>query len=92
MENKLRLVKCKKCNWVYFGVTKKFAQDGIDTFNEFYDNADDEVKSHYNGKSSMSDYDTCYRCGNDYKNFEEAKNGDVPSGCTISPMIFFDEE
>ena len=29
---------------------------------------------------------TCFRCGEHYKNFREAKEGDAPRGCTLQSI------
>lgn len=27
---------CNKCNWVHFGVTREFAEEGVNSFNKMY--------------------------------------------------------
>jgi hypothetical protein len=34
-----------------------------------------------------SEYTNCFQCGNNYKNFVDAQDDDVPDGCTISGIL-----
>lgn len=83
------LVTCKACGWVSFAVTRKFAENAVRRFNEYFDRLTYEQQQAYygGGKSSIQDYELCFRCGGGYKNFRKAKKDDCPSGCTINPII-----
>lgn len=81
-------VTCLKCGWVYFEVTRAYAEDEVKRFNEYFDSLPKEQQDEFYGgnKSSVKNYERCW-CGNDYKNFRLSKEGDCPTGCTQSPMI-----
>jgi ribosomal protein L37E len=82
-------VTCNKCGRVHFYVTRKYAEEQVAKFNDFYDSLDKEKQNdYYGGKcASIKSYEHCMRCGNVYKDFREYKNGDCPDGCTIGPII-----
>jgi len=80
-------VKCSKCKWVHFVVSREYAEAEVERFNKFYEGLDSETKSHYNGPSKIKNYEGCMLCGNSYKNFVDAEDGDVPMGSTMSPII-----
>lgn len=84
---KNNLVTCNKCNRVEFEVTREYAELESKQFNEFYYSSNDEVKSYYSGPSSVKIYEHCIYCDNQYKDFRDAKEGECPRGCTISPII-----
>ncbi len=82
---------CLKCGWVYFGVTREYAENEVREFNAFFDRLDDEGKAVYgNTKSSVRTYEQCW-CGNPHTNFRDVLPGDCPDGVTISPIIVEDE-
>lgn len=71
------LVKCNKCSWVHFEVSKNY----ITEFCKKYDLDKDTTY--------MDRYMKCFRCGNHYKNFEETK--EAPMGINVQPILFRDE-
>jgi len=79
---------CLKCGWVYFGVSREYAENEVKKFNEFFETlSKKDQKDLYGGHgSSIASYESCW-CGNKYDNFRDSKPGDCPRGCTISPII-----
>lgn len=84
---------CKKCGWVYFGVSREHAEAEVKRFNEyFYKLSQKNRKRLYGNKpASIQLYEKCW-CGNDYTNFRPSRRGDCPDGCTISPIIIGEKE
>jgi len=80
-------VTCLSCGWAAYQITRADAETCVASFNLFYDSAPEEVQQHYGGRSDIDDYERCTRCGGDYKNFRDFKEGDCPDGCTLSPII-----
>ncbi len=80
---------CNKCGWVHFAVTRKHAEEQVAEFKVYFDGLPEKQQNEfYGGKpSSIKDYETCNLCGGSHTNFRDAKYGDVPDGCTISPII-----
>lgn len=86
-----RHVTCKACGWVYFGVTREYAENQVKEFNEWFDKQPVNVQSFYGHcGASMDTYLNCW-CGNEYKNFRDSKGGDCPDGVTISPILYYSE-
>lgn len=87
----LEQVTCNTCGWVHFGVTRKYAEDEVERFNKYFDGLPKETQEQLYGgkKSSIAQYEKCNLCGNNWKNFRLAKEGDCPPGCTIGPIIHF---
>jgi hypothetical protein len=90
MKRSLRI--CNKCNWVHFGVTRKYAELEVKRFGRYFNKlSKDKQQDYYGGKSSsIADYDRCNLCKNSYKNFriyDYKKDVDI-YGCTLSPIIF----
>jgi len=83
-----KTVTCLKCGWVYFEVTRGYAQDEVKRFNEYFEALSKEKQDdYYGGKgSNIKQYEYCW-CGSTYKNFRDSKKGDCPNGVTMSPMI-----
>ena len=78
---------CLKCGWVAFGVSRGWAENQVRQFNDFAKTEEHAKSMGYGGLSKISDYERCFRCGGNYINFREAKEGDSPPGVTISPII-----
>ena len=81
---------CGRCGWHHFGVSIEYAEAEIAKFNAFYDTlTPQDQKDWYGGKkSSLSNYDSCMRCGNSYLNFhDELPQDEIGDGHTISPII-----
>jgi len=79
---------CLKCGWVHFGVSRKYAETEIDSFNTFFDKASQDVKDSYgNRRSNIKHYERCFYCSGPYTNFRDAKPGDAPDGVTMQPII-----
>lgn len=85
------LRSCKKCGWVHFAVTRRFAQSEVKKFNEYFNSLSEENRQLYYGNrpSSMATYDKCSRCGGSYKDFEPTASHkfEIIRGCTIGPII-----
>jgi hypothetical protein len=82
---------CNKCGWVYFGVSREYAENQLNEFNRYFDTLSREDQElYYGGKDSdISQYEKCW-CGNDYTNFRDSREGDCPDGVTISLIISSD--
>lgn len=78
---------CNQCGWVAFGVSREFAEKEVRRFNQFYEASLPAIRECYSGPSSVAHYECCHRCGNGYEDFRDAKPGDCPDGCTLSPII-----
>jgi len=80
---------CKKCGWVAFQVSRKHAESEVKRFNEYFNTlSKKEQDDYYGGKgSSIHQYEHCMLCDGSYKNFRDSIPGDVPDGCTLSPII-----
>ena len=83
------LVTCRRCGWVHFAVSRKFAESEVKNFNDWFAKQDSETRAAYgNRPSSISGYDRCNYCGTtNLKNFRPSQPGDCPSGCTLGPII-----
>lgn len=42
-------------------------------------------------KSSIKQYEMCFFCGGQYKNFRKCKNNEIPIGSTLNPIIYRNE-
>ena len=84
----MKSITCNKCGTVAMQVSRKYAEDEVRRFNTFFDTLEKSVKEDFYGgrKSSLRQYLACW-CGNNYKNFRDAVEGDCPEGCTLSPII-----
>lgn len=80
---------CNKCGWVHFAVSRKHAEDEVATFKVYFDGLSKEIQdSFYGGQpSKIRDYEHCMVCDTPYTDFRDSKHGDVPDGCTMSPII-----
>ena len=78
---------CPKDGWVHFAVTRKFAEQAVKEFNEYFKTlSKKDQKLYYGGKGAdISSYDRCDLCGTSYENFVPATK--VPFGSTIGPII-----
>ena len=79
---------CCRCGWVYMGVSRKFAEDEVKAFHDYFKKLSKKKRQDYynNIPSDISDYEFCH-CGNSHKNFRLSKPGDCPDGCTLSSII-----
>jgi hypothetical protein len=92
MAEELKEVTCNSCGQVYVQISLVHAIDAVDRFNEYFNTLPKEKQdSFYGGNgASLNDYLHCW-CGNDYRNFRDAKPEDCPEGCTISTILSRDE-
>lgn len=80
---------CNKCGRVAFAVSRAYAETEVAKFNTWFEQQTQETKDMYGGEgSSIEEYERCLMCGGSYENFREAKEGDCPNGCTLSPIIY----
>lgn len=84
-----KLLKCGKCGWVHFEVSRTYAEEQVAEFNKYFDSLSKEKQeSYYNGnKSSIESYEKCFRCNTSHEQAVDAQDGDCPMGSTIQPMI-----
>ena len=80
-------VTCMHCGWVHFTYTREQAEDEVRRFNEFYDAAPPAVQEHYRQHSSIAQYESCFRCSAPYTDMRLSREGDVPRGSTLQPII-----
>ena len=87
-ENSFKLITCNKCGWVYFAVSREYAENEVKTFNEYFKTLSKEDQElYYGGKgANIKSYEKCW-CGNNHTNFRDSSHGDCPDGCTLSPII-----
>ena len=85
---------CCKCDWVHFGLSKSEIETEIETFNIYYKTLTKEKQdSYYGGKeSSIEQYQSCFRCGNTYEDFEDASPDKIPEGSTIQPIMIYEQD
>lgn len=87
----LDLITCAKCGWVHFKVSKRFALEEIERFNEYFNNLPKQKQDdYYGGKpASINLYIKCNFCGGSHKNFIQydiKRDGDM-TGHTMGPMV-----
>ncbi len=87
----INLVTCNACGWVHFSYTRKQAEQEVEDFNNYFDTlTSQQQQDNYGGRrSSINRYETCDRCGGSYTNFRPFRQNDCPDGCTITPIIHF---
>lgn len=87
---KNKLLTCNKCNWVHFGVSLEDALKQSAEFNRYWMTLSLEDRESYYGGSAndFTRYTKCMVCKNDFTDFRDAKDGDVPEGSTINPILF----
>lgn len=81
------IVQCKHCGWQHFAVTRKYAGDEVESFNEYYDTLTiDEQNKYYGGqKSIINNYENCDRCG---KLADMVAPTKELIGSTVGPIIW----
>ena len=84
---------CNNCGWIHFGVTRDFALAEVQSFKVYFNSLSIQDRENYykNRPTRIEDYESCHRCGGTYRNFSKSKPGDCPDGCTIGPIINFNE-
>lgn len=81
------LVECKYCGWQHFAVTRRYAEDEVDSFNMYYDSLspEEQEQNYGNKKSSIRLYERCNFC-------DKPANMGAPTkelfGNTIGPIIW----
>ena len=78
-----------QCGWVHFSRSLEAVTKEVDSFNNYYNSlpADKQELFYGSRPSSVDNYKFCFRCGNSYKNFRDAKDSEIPSGSTIQPIL-----
>lgn len=85
-------VTCGKCGWVHFSVTRKYAEEAVESFNRYFLNCTPEQKEHFGGKgANLAPYLSCMLCGSPHTEFRDSKDGDCPDGCTLNPILHYNE-
>lgn len=89
----LGYLKCTKCGWIHFRMSRDYAEASVKSFNDYYDTLSPvEQEQHYGGeKSSISSYERCFLCGTSNQDSVEAMESEVPFGSTVQPMIASDD-
>lgn len=85
----LGYLKCTKCGWIHFAVSRDYAEEEVSSFNRYYESLTPiQQEENYGGrKSDISSYEHCFRCGTHHEQAVKATNEEVPNGSTIQPMI-----
>lgn len=88
MEN-TKYLKCTKCGWIHYQVSREHAQEQVDKFNSYFNKLTKEQQiSYYGGRpSSIASYENCMRCGTIHTNSVPATGKEVSAGATINPLI-----
>jgi len=86
---KTEFLKCGKCGWVHFSMTREEVEKSVKEFNHYFDSLSKEDQdAYYNGKkSSVDSYQKCFRCGSSYEEAIPCNEGDAPLGSTIQPLM-----
>ena len=85
----LEYLKCGKCGWLHFRVSRESAEQDVKRFNDYYDSLSPvDQEGNYGGrKSSIESYEKCFRCGSSHDQSVDVMASEVPNGSTIQPMI-----
>lgn len=86
---KTDFLKCSKCGWVHFSMTREEVEKNVKEFNKYFDSLTQKQQNeNYNGKkSSIESYQKCFRCGTSYEKAIPCNEGDAPLGSTIQPLM-----
>lgn len=90
MNNPHQYVKCVKCGWIHFVVSREKALNEVHEFNKYFNSLSKEQQEKFYGGqgSSLESYEKCMRCGNSHENFVFVIDPkEVPYGSTINPLI-----
>lgn len=93
MKKTLEFFTCKKCKWISFTVSRKYAEEEVNNFNAYFMGLDKRTRTiYYDDKMAyIAEYERCHRCGNSYKNFRKAKKSEIYAGATIQSIIHYKE-
>ena len=80
---------CRECGWVHFAVSRAYVEAEIQSLKTFLENANEETRKRYreNVRDPWAGYMSCFRCGNPYSNFREARPEEIPKGSTLQPIL-----
>jgi hypothetical protein len=81
---------CLKCGTVAFGVSRSFAEQEVERFNEYFATLSQEKQHDFYGGNgaTIGQYERCVFCSSPHTNFRESRHGDCPDGCTLHPIIY----
>ena len=87
MENKY--LKCSKCGHIHFMVTREYAQNEVERFNEYFNSLSKEKQESYYGgnPSNIASYERCLMCSETHKTAIDCEEWEIPMGVTLNPMI-----
>jgi hypothetical protein len=84
-------LKCKQCGWISYKVSRKYAEEQVKSFNDYFKTLTKKrQKEFYGGKGAdISGYEKCFRCNASYKDAKKPLKKDIDTiyGSTIQPMI-----
>ena len=82
-------VKCKKCKYIHFELSKAQAKEYVHNFNVYYSTLpSNKQMEYYDGKSiTIEDFKTCKNCGENYNNFVKARAKEIKNNMTIHPIL-----
>lgn len=88
---------CNKCGWAHFPQSYQEIKESAESFKAFWDGATDDVRQMYgfdgNVEKLIQRSCSCFRCGNDYKDFHnETQRDHIPMGVTIQGVRYDGEE
>ncbi len=79
---------CNKCGWCHFGRTPFEVLDEVWRFLDYWCTIGPDTRAMFGGKpNAVKNYLSCFRCGNDYQDFHDATEDEVPFGSTIQPIM-----
>lgn len=99
-------VTCKRCGWVHFAYSRQRAAEEVARFNTYFDSLPYEKQKEYYGgikfvdgvmtygepqKATIGRYESCGQCRGHYRDFRDALDEDCPRGCTVSPILHYNE-
>ena len=100
----MRQVTCNSCGWVHMAIPREDAKRKTKEFAEYWNKAPIEIKlsfsawgtkpedlpEKYDEPEHFGNYLNCFHCGNSYRDFRVAKEGDAPIGCTLQSILDFE--
>jgi hypothetical protein len=85
-----KTVICNKCGWVHFQVSLEYVQNWEKEWGQFWRDSTPRVREAYGcvkAPPSREQYLKCFRCDNNYKNFRDTEDSEIPFGSTIQPIL-----
>lgn len=82
-------LSCKNCNWVHKPISRKQAEEQVESFRKYFNSLDPKGKDLFGSAIDISYLEHCFGCGGSYKDVNSQK---IASGVyTIQQIIKWDE-